>query len=108
MRVNYVKLGGYIALGLGAHDMHENTAVYPAEHYRFVGFTSMGELLMNGKIVQQDLPRIVTGDDVGLCADYDSGLILFYKNRHLAGQLQVGTLAICCAVMWMSGWMMTA
>ena len=26
MRVNYIKLGGYIALCLGAHDLHTNTA----------------------------------------------------------------------------------
>jgi hypothetical protein len=29
VRINYIKLGGYVALCLGAHDIHANNAVYP-------------------------------------------------------------------------------
>lgn len=85
--INYIKLGGYIAVGLGGHDIHENTAVYPPEHYQYIAYTTQGELLMNGEIVATGLPRCVTGDDVGLQADYESGLVVFYKNRHPVGEL---------------------
>ena len=87
VRVNYIKLGGYIALCLGAHDLHTNTAVYPVAHYNTFAYTSQGELLRRGEIYREGLPRVVTGDDVGFRADFNSGLIIFYKNRHPVGQM---------------------
>ena len=40
VRVNYIKLGGYVALCLGAHNLHQNTAVYPVAHYNAFCYTS--------------------------------------------------------------------
>ena len=40
VRVNYIKLGGYLALCLGAHDLHTNTAIYPVAHYNAFVYTS--------------------------------------------------------------------
>jgi len=48
VRINYIKLGGYVALCLGAHDMHTNSAVYPVAHYNAFCYTSQGELLRRG------------------------------------------------------------
>jgi len=38
--------------------------------------------------VREGLPRVVSGDDMGFRADFNSGLIIFYKNRHPVGEMQ--------------------
>ena len=52
-----------------------------------------GELLRGGEIVAKGLPRIVTGDDMGLRADFANGrpllLTLFASPLSLDGPLRL-------------------
>ena len=57
-------------------------------HYNAFCYTSQGELLRRGEIAREGLPRVVSGDDIGFRADFNSGLIIFYKNRHPVGEMQ--------------------
>ena len=45
-------------------------------------------LQLAGEIAREGLARVVSGDDIGFRADFNSGLIIFYKNRHPVGEMQ--------------------
>jgi hypothetical protein len=48
---------------------------------------AQGELLRRGEIYREGLARVVSGDDMGFRADFNSGLVIFYKVLSLLALL---------------------